>query len=185
MRLIEDTKNVKVKWDNDIYGLNDKRVEQFLDHAIVFDQLDLIETLFRLKEEHWKKIFFLIYIFLKLNIFFNLSQQVCSKIASSLLYHPVYINVILRRIEEKGQNLIWTSINSISLYLLKLCEILEEFIFIAPPYIYCSKFRDRRYANFVEIFPFESRYYKETLLYRNMFKSFSILFRAKNIYTFL
>lgn len=47
--------------------LNDKRVEQFLDHAIVFDQLDLIETLFRLKEEHWKKIFFLIYIFLKLN----------------------------------------------------------------------------------------------------------------------
>lgn len=46
MRLIEDTKNVKVKWDNDIYGLNDKRVEQFLDHAIVFDQLDLIETLF-------------------------------------------------------------------------------------------------------------------------------------------
>lgn len=52
MRLIEDTKNVKVKWDNDIYRLNDKRVEQFLDHAIVFDQLDLIETLFRLKEEH-------------------------------------------------------------------------------------------------------------------------------------
>lgn len=31
----------------------------------------------------------------------------------------------------------------------------------------------------------KKRYYKETLLYRNMFKSFSILFRAKNIYTFL
>lgn len=55
MRLIEDTKNVKVKWDNDIYGLNDKRIEQFLDHAIVFDQLDLIEILFRLKENIEKR----------------------------------------------------------------------------------------------------------------------------------
>lgn len=35
-------------------------------------------------------------------------------------------------------------------------------------------------ANFVEISPFESRYYKS----RNMFKSFSILFRAKNMYSF-
>lgn len=57
MRLIEDTKNVKVKWDNDIYGLNDKRVEQFLDHAIVFDQLDLIETLFLIERGTLKKDF--------------------------------------------------------------------------------------------------------------------------------
>lgn len=47
---------------------------------------------------------------------------------------PCIYQCDLRRIEEKEQNLIWTSINSISLYLLKLCEILEEFLLHHPIY---------------------------------------------------
>lgn len=96
MKVIEDAKNVKVKWDNDIYGLNDKRIEQFLDHD---DRIWSIEILIEIGK--LKKDVSLIYIFvIKLNIFFNLFQQVCSKIVSSLLYHPVYINII----EEKERN---------------------------------------------------------------------------------